>query len=50
MDYTMSLFSESSSDFIIRMLIKKNLDYLSVTANIFIFVRCKKLTGYSYLT
>jgi hypothetical protein len=35
-----------NNDFIAGMLIKKNIVNLSVTANIFIFVRCNKSTGY----
>jgi hypothetical protein len=35
-------------DFVVRMLIKKNILTLSVTANIFIFVRYNKITGYFF--
>jgi len=41
------MVSIKDADFIVRMLIKKNIVNLSVTANIFIFVRCNKNTGYS---
>jgi hypothetical protein len=35
-------------DFIVRMLIKKNILILSVSANIFIFVRYNDKTGYFF--
>ncbi len=37
----------NNADFIISMLIKKNIVNLSVTANIFIFVIFNKRNGYS---
>lgn len=35
-------------DFVVRMLIKKNNSTRSVSANIFIFVKDNKITGYPF--